>query len=80
MMKSVGAYQAKTNLPKLLEAVRGGETVTITRHGHPVAVLHSVERSRDRAKVADALRALAQFRKGRTLGLELRAAIEVGRR
>ena len=38
-METVGAYQAKTHLPKLLERVRRGESVTITKHGQPVARL-----------------------------------------
>jgi len=38
-MATVGAYEAKTHLPKLLERVEKGETITITRHGKPVAVL-----------------------------------------
>ena len=79
-MKSVGAYQAKTSLPKLLEAVRLGETVTITRHGHPIATLRSIDVSQDRTKIAATIRALTEFHKGRTLGLKLRSAIEEGRR
>ena len=38
-METVGAHQAKTHLPKLLERVRRGERVTITKHGRPVARL-----------------------------------------
>jgi prevent-host-death family protein len=38
-MNTIGAYEAKTHLPKLLERVANGETITITRHGVPVAVL-----------------------------------------
>lgn len=38
-MTMVGAYEAKTHLPKLLQRVSRGETITITRHGVPVAVL-----------------------------------------
>lgn len=35
--KQVGAYEAKTHLPALLRRVEGGERITITRHGVPVA-------------------------------------------
>ena len=38
-MRSVGAYEAKTHLSALLDAVEAGETITITRHGKPVAQL-----------------------------------------
>jgi len=42
-MADVGIYEAKTHLPALLKRVEAGETVTITRHGHPVARLVPVE-------------------------------------
>nr|MBA3415913.1 type II toxin-antitoxin system prevent-host-death family antitoxin [Chloroflexia bacterium] len=38
-MKSVGAYEAKTHLARLLAEVAEGETITITKHGTPVAQL-----------------------------------------
>jgi prevent-host-death family protein len=38
-MDEVGAFEAKTHLPKLLDRVERGESVTITRHGRPVAQL-----------------------------------------
>lgn len=33
----VGAFEAKTNLSKLLDAVEAGKRVIIQRHGKPVA-------------------------------------------
>ena len=52
-MQSIGAYEAKTHLPRLLDRVAGGESVVITRHGHPVARLVPVENeARDRARHA----------------------------
>ncbi|MEX0863357.1 MAG: type II toxin-antitoxin system Phd/YefM family antitoxin [Acidimicrobiia bacterium] len=36
-MSSVGVHQAKTNLSELLRRVAGGEEITITRGGRPVA-------------------------------------------
>jgi prevent-host-death family protein len=38
-MKRVGAYEAKTHLPRLLEQVSQGESFVITKHGVPVARL-----------------------------------------
>ena len=38
-MRSVGSYEAKTHLPRLLRQVEQGETITITKRGRPVAVL-----------------------------------------
>jgi prevent-host-death family protein len=40
--KTVGAYDAKTHLPQLLDRVVSGEEFTITRHGKPVARLVAV--------------------------------------
>jgi prevent-host-death family protein len=39
MPVTVGAFEAKTQLSKLLELVRKGERVIITKHGVPVAEL-----------------------------------------
>jgi len=36
-MREVQASEAKTHLPKLLDAVERGETVVITRHGRRIA-------------------------------------------
>ena len=36
-MESIGAYEAKTHLPALLNRVAQGESLTITRRGKPVA-------------------------------------------
>ena len=44
-MPTVGAYEAKTHLPKLLERVSRGEKITITRHGVAVAVLTPPEQA-----------------------------------
>ena len=75
----VGAYEAKTHLPKLLERAARGERITITKHGVPVAVLiPAAEGTRPLAQTVDALRAL---RSRHTLGdLALRDMIETGRK
>ena len=78
-METVGAYEAKTHLPKLLERVAKGERITITKHGVPVAVLQPPDSSRtqDPRKVIKQLRA---FRKKHKLGrVSLRRMIEEGR-
>jgi len=38
-VKEVGAFEAKTHLSQLLDAVEAGERIVITRHGKPVAEL-----------------------------------------
>ncbi len=77
-MSRVGAYEAKTHLPQLLEKVAGGERITITKHGRSVAVLQPAEgRS---CAVSDIIRKLREFRRGKRLdGLSIREMIEEGR-
>jgi prevent-host-death family protein len=41
-MPELGAYEAKTHLPQLLERVQKGERFIITKHGRPVAELRPV--------------------------------------
>ncbi|MGH9468206.1 MAG: type II toxin-antitoxin system Phd/YefM family antitoxin [Terriglobales bacterium] len=38
-MSTVSAFEAKTHLSQLLDRVAAGESITITRHGTPAAVL-----------------------------------------
>ena len=38
-MRYVGAFEAKTHLSRLLDAVERGETITITKRNRPVARL-----------------------------------------
>jgi prevent-host-death family protein len=40
---TVGAFAAKTHLAELLGRVEAGESITITRHGRPVARLVPVD-------------------------------------
>ncbi len=79
-METVGAYEAKTHLPKLLERVSKGERITITKHGIPVAVLQPP----DPAKAVDTKSIIAELRQLRNQhnlgGLSIREMIEEGRR
>lgn len=47
-MRSVGSYEAKTHLPRLLSQVEKGETITITKRGRPIAVLSPAKPRRER--------------------------------
>lgn len=38
-MRTVGIFDTKTNLSSLIDAVGRGESITITKHGRPVARL-----------------------------------------
>ena len=79
-MKTVGVYEAKTQLPRLLVRVARGERITITRHGVPVAVIVPAER-RQRRPIEHVVEDLQAFARGRRLGrLSLRRLIESGRR
>ena len=80
-MKTVGSYEAKTHLPKLLARVKKGERITITRHGVPVAMLVPFSESPPPMSVEDAVKGLIEFGKGRKLrGISIRELIEEGRR
>ena len=52
VMKEIGACEARKHLSKLLDRVVQGESLTITRHGRPVARLVPVAGDRDRAREA----------------------------
>ena len=77
-MEAVGAYEAKTHLPRLLEDVAAGKSVVITKHGVPVArLVPAQQRAAEPREVIDALR---NARRGVQLGgLSLRDLISEGR-
>ena len=79
-MATVGAYEAKTHLPKLLERVSKGERITITKHGVAVAVLEPPDASR-KMEPRLAIEKLKNFRKKHKLaGMSILEMIEEGRR
>lgn len=79
-MEKIGAYEAKTHLPRLLQLVAKGEKVIITKHGVPVATLQSpdpVRQSPTREVIAE----IRAFRSKHALkGLSLKEMIGEGRR
>lgn len=78
-MDSIGAYEAKTHLPRLLDEVAAGKSFVITKRGVPVARLIAVRQAP--AEPAEVIAALRDARKGVRLGdLSLRDMIEEGRR
>lgn len=78
-MKTVGAYEAKTHLARLLDEVARGETITITRHGQSVARL--VPPADEPVPVTEVVTALLEARKGARLeGDSVRDMIDEGRR
>jgi prevent-host-death family protein len=77
-MRQVGADEAKNHLPRLLDAVTGGESITITRRGRPVAILVPAPLRRTSAQVAAG--SLLAFRRAHRLGgVAIRDLIDDGR-
>lgn len=81
-MATVGSFEAKTHLAQLLDRVAGGEEITITRHGKPVARLVPADPAARRPDVRRVIGDMREFRKANTLGegVSIRDLIEEGRR
>lgn len=79
-MQTIGAYEAKTSLSKLLERVNKGEQIGITKHGVTVAILQPPATAKT-SHPKQAIAALRIFRNKHSLnGVSLRKMIEEGRR
>ena len=79
-MSEIGAFEAKTHLPRLLQRVEAGERFVITKHNRPVAELIPF-RPRDAEKVRSAIAGLKAFQETHSLGgLSVRRIIEDARR
>jgi len=80
-MNSIGSFEAKTHLSALLDRVAKGETITITRHGVPAAMLMPVTGAGtgpNHGEIVEGMRALRRrVKPGR---LSVREMIEEGRR
>lgn len=77
-MDFIGADEARTHLPRLLDEVATGRSYTITKHGVPVALLLPVDRAA--ARPEEVIRELLEFRRGTTTrGIGISAMIEDGR-
>jgi len=79
IIKTIGAYEAKTHLPHLLKRVSKGEKITITRHGVPVATIQAPG-AKSKRPVNEVIEELRKFRKKHRLGtLSIREMIDDGR-
>ena len=79
-MGTVGTFEAKTHLTRLLDRVAAGEQITITRHGTPVARLVEVKPAGSR-QLRETIARLKEFSRGQTLGgLKIKDLINEGRR
>jgi prevent-host-death family protein len=79
-METVGAYEAKTHLPKLLERVKKGDRITITKHGIPIAVLQPFEPDKHIDIRSVILERLKFREKNKLSELSFREMVEEGRR
>lgn len=83
MAETVGAFEAKTNLSKLLSRVKKGEEVVITLRGKPIARLVPAHEGIDRdiaKKAAEDILALAEEIGGRFDWQEWKAYRDEGKR
>ncbi len=82
-MITVGAFEAKTHLAKLLERVERGEEITITRRGKAVARLVPITEVRDREAVLAIFRRLRErasgLKRGKFDWREWKAYVDEGR-
>ncbi|MBC7785331.1 MAG: type II toxin-antitoxin system prevent-host-death family antitoxin [Burkholderiales bacterium] len=78
---SIGTFEAKAQLSQLLDRVALGETITITRHGTPIARLVPVNEM-NRSAAREATKEWKQLRAGNRLGagLSIKALRAQGRR
>lgn len=83
-MITVGSFEAKTKLSELLDKVEAGESVTITRHGKPVAQLVAAKSGDDRAQQRALVEEIKRTRVGRGKpagpGTTIAELIKAGRR
>ena len=78
---NVGSYEAKTKLPQLLEMASRGESITVTRHGVPIAMIVPAPGNRMMTK-EQLVEAIMAHRKGRKLGpgVKIKDLINEGRK
>ncbi len=76
-MRSVGIYEAKTHLSQLIEDVESGESITITKHGVPVAYLTPA--TQDAAAAVEAMLEFGRTQHITTGGMSIREMRDYGR-
>ena len=80
MSTVVGAFEAKTHFSELLERAARGETITVCRHGSPVAQLGPL-RAAGEADIRETIDQIRQLRDQLRLdGLSIRELMYEGRR
>jgi prevent-host-death family protein len=80
-MDVVGAFEAKTHLSDLLDRVRQGAKITITRHGVPAAMLVPVEEAGLKLTHREVVEGMRALRKRiRPDSMSVREMVNQGRR
>ena len=78
--KEIGAFEAKTRLSELLEEVRNGKEITITRRGKPVARLVPYRKRVNKLSKKELLGRFRQIRRSVKGKVSIRKYIEEGRK
>jgi prevent-host-death family protein len=80
--KTVGAYEAKTRLPALLQQVARGQEIVITLRNRPIARIVPLQADREDEPDASFFRRLRAFRERHVLpkGETTRDLVQAGRR
>jgi prevent-host-death family protein len=80
-MDSVGAFEAKTHLSALLDRVKRGHKILITKHGAPAAMLVPVEVSEPKMTHEEIVEGFRALRKRVKPGsMSVRDMVREGRR
>lgn len=77
----VGSFEAKTHLAELLDRVGRGESITITRHGVPAAMLIPVGETKAKLSHEEIMEGMRKLRARIKPGkMSVRKMVEEGRR
>jgi len=79
-MKKIGAFEAKTHLSEILEEVKNGEEVTVTKRGKPVARIIPFKVKPDIAVRKEIFKRCEIIRKKVKGKVNIRKLIEEGRK
>jgi len=78
---SIGVHDLKTHLYAVLEEVIGGRQVTVTCHGHPIAMLNPVASPvrEQRRRAIQGIREIAKTAKPLPAGVTIESLYKEGR-
>jgi prevent-host-death family protein len=80
-VEQIGAFEARGYRSQLLDRVARGETIAITRHGEPAALLVPVRAGARRVSHAEIVAGLRQLRaRVKPAKVTVREMVEAGRR